>query len=270
MLVDTLSRIALCLEYDGSVFEGWQSQSHGRTAQDQVDRAISAIAGHTVVTSCAGRTDTGVHATVQVVHFDTDSRRPLSAWVRGVNSNLGPSVAVRSAHAVDDRFHARFSAYRRHYRYFLLNRPVRPALLSGRVGWFHTPLDVGRMADAVTALVGDHDFSAFRAARCQGRTPIRRMHHAAVERCGDFLVFDFAANGFLHHMVRNLVGALVYIGRGSKEPGWMADLLQQRDRRAAAPTFPADGLYLCGIEYPPHWPLPDDGRIICRPQIPLV
>lgn len=263
-------RIALGVEYAGDAFEGWQSQAHGRTVQDVLERALAAIAGTAVKTHCAGRTDTGVHATAQVVHFDCAERRPLSAWVRGVNSNLPATVAVRWAHEVGDDFHARFCARARRYRYLLINDAVRPALLAGRVGWFHLPLNVDAMARGAEYLPGEHDFSAFRAASCQAHSPVRTLRVARVERHGGMVVFDFEANGFLHHMVRNLVGALVYVGKGAQDPGWMAELLAARDRRAAAPTFSAAGLYLCGVEYPANWSLPGDGRIIALPQIPLL
>lgn len=263
-------RIAIGVEYAGNAFQGWQSQAHGCTVQDHLERAIGAIAGHPVRLHCAGRTDTGVHSTAQVAHFDTDSVRALSAWVRGVNRHLSLPVTVRWAVETDDSFHARFSAYGRRYRYVLHNIRTRPALLAGRVGWFHLPLDESAMDRAAGLLVGRHDFSAFRAAGCQSKTPVRYMHSASVSRDGEFLLFDFHANGFLHHMVRNLVGALLYVGKGSHPPEWMAEVLVAQERRLAAPTFPADGLYLCGVDYPPNWPLPDDGRIIAVPRLPLI
>jgi tRNA pseudouridine38-40 synthase len=263
-------RIALGVEYAGDAFEGWQSQSHGRTVQDHLEAAIGAIAGHPARLHCAGRTDAGVHATCQVVHFDTSSERRLSAWIRGVNGRLCASVAVRWAVVVDDTFHARYLAIARRYRYVLHTAEVRPALLARRVGWFHLPLDVDAMADAAALLVGQHDFTSFRAAGCQSRTPVRLMHSAAVARDGEFIVFDFHANGFLHHMVRNLVGALVYVGKGAHRPEWIGELLAARERRRGAPTFAADGLYLCGVDYPRRWPLPGDGRIIAVPRFPLV
>lgn len=263
-------RVALGVEYAGDAFEGWQSQRHGRTVQDHLEGAISAIAGHPVRLHCAGRTDAGVHATAQVVHFDTSSTRPQTSWVRGVNSCLRSPVVVRWAAVVDDEFHARFSAMARRYRYILHNAPVKPALLARRVGWYHGPLDEVRMAEAASHLLGRHDFSAFRAAGCQAKSPLKIMHEARVRRDGDYLVFDFHANAFLHHMVRNLVGGLVYVGKGNFAPDWMGELLVNGDRRLAAPTFPADGLYLCGVDYPSRWPLPGDGRIIAMPRIPLV
>ncbi len=265
-----MSRIALGIEYAGDAFEGWQTQPHGRTVQDAVTRALGTIAGEPVSVVCAGRTDTGVHATTQIAHFDPPVSRPLSAWVRGTNSHLPSSVAVRWACPVDDSFHARFSATARHYRYVLFNAPVRPALLAGRVGWFHLPLDGARMIEAAQSLVGTHDFSAFRAAACQAKSPVRSVRHARVSRQGDFWLFDFCADAFLHHMIRNLVGALVYVGKGKHPPAWVAELLAHKDRSKAAPTFAPDGLYLCGVEYPARWSLPQGGRIICPPQLPTV
>ncbi len=263
-------RIAMGVEYAGDAFEGWQSQRHGRTVQDHLEAAIGMIAGHGVRLHCAGRTDAGVHATAQVVHFDTSSVRAVSSWIRGVNSRLSVPVAVRWAVEVDDAFHARFSAAARRYRYILHNHPVRPALLRGRAGWFHVPLDEEPMKEAVACMEGRHDFSAFRAAGCQAKTPVKIMHQACVQRLGEYLIFDFHANAFLHHMVRNLVGALVYVGKGHYPPEWVAELLATGNRSLGAPTFPADGLYLCGVDYPDRWPLPGEGRIIAMPRIPLV
>ena len=253
-------RIALGIEYCGTLFRGWQSQAGGRTVQDALEAALAAIAGQRVGTLCAGRTDAGVHATGQVVHFDTEVERPLTAWVRGVNSNLPDGVAVRWAQPVPDEFHARFSARGRRYRYLLLNRPQRPGLWQGRVGWFHLPLDVAAMQEACGRLLGEHDFSAFRAAECQAKSPVKVMSKAAVRRCGDVIAFDFEASAFLHHMVRNLVGTLVYIGKGTQQPAWVDGLLQARDRQQAAPTFSPDGLYFRGPIYEAQWGLPDDSN----------
>lgn len=250
-------RLALGIEYCGTAFRGWQSQAAGATVQDALQAALARIAGTPVGVICAGRTDAGVHATHQVVHFDSDVDRPLSAWVRGVNSHLPDGVAVRWAQPVDGEFHARFSARGRRYRYLLLNRPQRPGLWQGRVGWFHLPLDVTAMQSAAVHLLGEHDFSAFRAADCQAKTPIKTLWRADVRQRGNLLVFDFEASAFLHHMVRNLVGTLVYIGKGAQSPEWVADLLTQRDRKLAAPTFSPHGLYFRGPIYEPHWGLPD-------------
>lgn len=261
-------RLALGVEYCGFGFEGWQSQPHGRTVQDVLESAVAKIAAEPVAITCAGRTDTGVHAAVQVVHFDTSVERPLTAWVRGVNTYLPANIAVTWVREVDTRFHARFSALSRRYRYILLNRPVRTALLSGRAGWYHAQLDVERMAEAASLLVGTHDFSAFRAAQCQAATPVRDLRLAQVLRRGEWVVFDFEANAFLHHMIRNLVGALVYVGKGAHSPEWVGELLQRRDRRLSPPTFAPDGLYLAGVEYPDDWNLPDRGRIIAPLFLP--
>ncbi|GAA5161352.1 tRNA pseudouridine(38-40) synthase TruA [Viridibacterium curvum] len=262
-----MARIVLSIEYDGSAFEGWQSQPHGRTVQDVLQAAVREIAGHEVVLHCAGRTDTGVHATTQIAHFDTDAARPLSAWVRGVNAHLPHAVSVHWSQEVDEDFHARFSAEARRYRYVLLNQPVRPAVLAGRVGWHHAPLDLAAMQAACAAIIGTHDFSAFRAASCQANTPVRLMHLARVGRQGNCLHFDFAANGFLHHMVRNLVGALLHVGKGEAAPDFMRELLRQADRRLSPPTFAPDGLYLCGIRYPESHGLPARGQLFVPPAI---
>jgi len=249
-------RIALGVEYDGSAFHGWQIQPQGNTVQDALQAALAQIAGQPVDVVCAGRTDAGVHATGQVVHFEASVNRPLTAWVRGVNTFLPATVSVRWAHPVADSFHARFSAYGRCYRYLLLNRPQRPGVGHGRVGWYHHPLDVEVMQLAAAKLVGEHDFSSFRAADCQAKTPVKLMRRAEVRRVGELIVFDFEASAFLHHMVRNLVGSLVYIGQGKHPPEWMGQLLKNADRRLAAPTFSAAGLYLVGVNYEAHWGLP--------------
>ena len=255
-------RIALSLEYDGSAFHGWQSQPGGETVQDVLETALSAVAGEPIKTFAAGRTDAGVHALAQVVHFDSGVDRPLSAWIRGTNAHLPATVAVRWAQPVSEAFHARFSACARRYRYVLFNSAVRPALLSGKVGWCHDPLDAVAMASGTRYLLGEHDFSAFRAAECQAKTPVKTLYSAAVSRQGDYLLFDFHANAFLHHMVRNIVGALVYVGKGAHPPEWIDALLANRDRTRAAPTFAAAGLYFAGADYPHEWRIPEEARII--------
>lgn len=260
-------RVALCIEYDGHGFNGWQSQREGHTVQDALEKALSDVAAEKIRVICAGRTDAGVHATAQVVHFDCDANRPLSAWVRGTNARLAERVAVRWAQAVPDDFHARFAARSRSYRYLLLNRGERPGLLAGRVGWTHKPLDVEVMRAAAVSLVGEHDFSTFRAAECQAKSPVRTLHRLGVERHGDLVVFDFHANAFLHHMVRNIVGALVYVGVGRQPVSWLAEVLAARNRGLSAPTFSADGLYLTGVEYESHWGLPQGGRIMSYPTL---
>jgi tRNA pseudouridine38-40 synthase len=248
-------RIALTLEYDGSGFCGWQSQAGGGAVQDALESALSLVADAPIRVACAGRTDAGVHAIGQVVHFDTAALRPDTAWVRGVNSHLPASVAVRWAQSVPDDFHARFSATGRRYRYVLLNRGERPGLMAKRVGWFHRPLDADAMQAAAGLLLGEHDFSAFRAVECQAKSPVKTLRRADVTRHGDLLVFDFEASAFLHHMVRNIVGALVYIGKGAHPPEWVGELLAGRDRARAAPTFEACGLYFAGVDYDPVWQL---------------
>lgn len=243
-------RIALGLEYDGSRFHGWQTQCDRSGAQDALEDALASVAGCTVRTTCAGRTDAGVHATSQVVHFDAPHPRPLSAWTRGVNALLPAPMSVTWARVVAAGFHARFHALERTYRYVLLPRPERPGILHGRVGWWHGQLDVDSMRAAARSVLGVHDFSAFRAAQCQARSPVRDLRRLDVAQEGPFVVFDVAANAFLHHMVRNLVGSLVYVGAGRQPPDWLARLLAGRDRTAAAPTFAPDGLYLTSVAYP--------------------
>lgn len=206
--------------------------------------------------TAAGRTDRGVHARAQVVHFDTDVRRPDSAWVRGVNALLPDSVAVLWSKETPDDFHARYSAVSRTYRYELLNRPVRPALEATRVGWFHLPLNVENMKAAAALLVGEHDFSAFRSSECQAKTPVRTLHALEVQRRAERIDFVLRANAFLHHMVRNIVGALVYVGKGKHPPQWVREVLLSKERSKAAPTFGPEGLYLEKIEYDARWGLP--------------
>jgi tRNA pseudouridine38-40 synthase len=260
--VTAVERIALGVEYCGSGFSGWQTQPHGNTVQDALETALRRIAGHPLRTLCAGRTDVGVHALMQVVHFDCPVERPISAWVRGVNSWLPDRVAVRWAKRVDGEFHARFSAEARHYRYVLFNHALRPALASGRAGWYHRPLEVAPMRKAAQLLVGERDFSSFRAAECQAKTPIKQLQRAEIERHGDYVVFDFRATAFLHHMVRNMVGALVAVGNGGKPAEWMSEVLASKDRSAAPPTFPPAGLYFVGAHYAERWHLPEATRII--------
>ncbi len=262
-------RIALGLEYDGAGFSGWQSQPGGNTVQDVLETALAAVAGMPVSVICAGRTDAGVHATAQVVHFEVPVERPAMAWVRGTNAHLPPAVAVRWAAPVGDDFHARFAARARSYRYVLLNRPERPGLMAGKVGWCHRPLDLAAMQAATACLIGEHDFSSFRASGCQSKTPVKSLYRFAISRQGDLLIFDCCANAFLHHMVRNLVGALVYVGMGRKTLADFAALLAGRDRRLGAPTYAPDGLYLMGVDYGDRWALPQQGRIMAVPQLPV-
>lgn len=249
-------RIALGVEYDGSAYCGWQSQPDMRNVQDTLQTALGAIACEPVSVHAAGRTDTGVHALEQVVHFDAAVERPLSAWVRGVNALLPKSIAVLWAHEVPEEFHARFSAQARSYQYVLINRPSRSAVHYGKMGWFHAPLDVAKMREAARYLLGEHDFSAFRAAECQAKSPVKNLMQLDITRHGDTIIFDLAAGAFLHHMVRNIVGCLVYVGKGKHPPEWIRNVLEGRDRRRAAPTFAPDGLYLRHIAYDTKWGLP--------------
>jgi len=249
-------RIVLGVEYDGSAFCGWQTQPQACGVQDALDRALTEVSGERIVTVCAGRTDTGVHALAQVVHFDTTAQRPLSAWIRGANALLPEGMAVNWSMQVAEKFHARFSATGRRYVYWLLNRPQRPGLLHKRVGWFHQTLDIDAMRRAVPCLIGEHDFSAFRAAECQAKTPVKVLRELNISRRGEMIRFEFAADAFLQHMVRNIVGSLVYIGAGRQPSGWLDELMQGRDRTRAAPTFSPAGLYLAAVEYDAVWALP--------------
>jgi len=249
-------RIALGIEYDGYPFCGWQSQAEGRTVQDTLQAALSQIAGEPISIVAAGRTDTGVHAIEQVVHFDTKAVRPLTAWVRGVNALLPESVAVRWSHPVSDEFHARFSAHGRSYRYLLVNSATRPAIHAGKVGWYHVPLDLVSMLAASEYLLGEHDFSALRAAQCQAKSPVKYVSKLSIARQAEMLIFNVEADAFLHHMVRNIVGCLVYIGKGKYPPVWLAEVLASRKRSEAAPTFSPNGLYLRRIKYEAKWGLP--------------
>lgn len=258
-------RIALGLEYDGHAFCGWQSQASGCGAQDALETALARMIGRSVRTSAAGRTDAGVHALSQVAHFDTDVIRPQNAWVRGVNAFLPSSIRVHWAQAVNTEFHARFSAERRSYQYWLQISPVAPAVLSGKVGWYHRQLEIDAMRAAATMLLGEHDFSAFRAAECQAKSPVKTLYQADIHQHGDFILFEFCASAFLHHMVRNLVGSLIYVGNGNYSPVMFGELLQQQDRSRTAPTFMPDGLYLTGVHYDARWRLP----VCARTLIPV-
>ena len=258
-----MTRIALGVQYIGTGWNGYQKQPERNTVQDRLEMALEKFACTPLATTCAGRTDTGVHAIEQVVHFDTDLVRPTQAWVRGVNTFLPDSIVVRWAKEVplgEDglEFHARFSARSRTYHYVLYNHPTPSALLSNRAGWMFRPLDVERMIDAARHLIGTHDFSAFRASSCQAKTPVKDMHEVRIERHGDIIVFTLRASAFLHHMVRNIVGSLVYVGLGRQEPDWMHEVLESRSRDVAAPTFMPDGLYFAKIEYDPSWKLPQE------------
>lgn len=251
-----LQRVALGIEYDGSRYYGWQRQHNVPSVQAEVERALSQIASEPITVFCAGRTDAGVHATGQVIHFDTRVARPLAAWTMGVNTHLPPDISVRWAQTVPTDFHARFSATARRYRYLIYNHRYRPAVLAHGVTHYHKPLDAQRMHRAAQALLGEHDFSAFRAVQCQSRTPWRCVKHLKVERLGAYIIVDIKANAFVHHMVRNIVGSLLEVGCGQQPEHWMAELLAGRDRTRAAATARAEGLYLVAVDYPPAFDLP--------------
>ena len=251
-----MARIALGIEYDGSAYSGWQLQSHARSVQGELQRALSSIANHDVQLTAAGRTDAGVHAVMQVAHFDTRAVRPEQGWVRGGSTGSAPDVTILWARPVPDAFHARFDAISRRYLYRILNRPARPALERSRACWMRRPLDAAAMHAAAQALVGEHDFSAFRAAECQSSTPVRRLIAIAVERRDDVVEISVRANAFLHHMVRNIAGTLLAVGTGDRPVEWVAGVLVGRDRTLAGITAPPQGLYFAGVEYPPALGLP--------------
>jgi len=251
-----MPRFAAGLEYDGRAYSGWQSQPGLNTVQDAVQRAIARVADAPVECTCAGRTDAGVHALEQVVHFDSDAARSERAWRLGANTYLPQDVSVAWVREVPGHFHARYAALARSYRYFIFNRDSRPALAAGRATWERRPLDAGRMHAAAQALLGEHDFSAFRAIECQAKSPLRRVASIAVARQGDWVRIDITANAFLHHMVRNIAGLLLTIGHGESPPERVATVLATRDRRQNAATAPPDGLYLAAVRYPPEFGLP--------------
>ncbi len=251
-------RLAAGVEYDGSHFAGWQRQKDQkvRFVQEVLEEALSRVADRPVQVVCAGRTDTGVHATAQVVHFETTACRPERSWLLGTNVNLPGDVCLRWVQPVAEDFHARFSATARRYRYIIDNRPVRPAILRGRVTWWRAPLDEARMVEAARALVGEHDFTSYRSVACQAKNPVREIRSLEVSRQGDFIYIDVEANAFLHHMVRNIAGVLMAIGEGERPVQWAAELLEVRDRTRGGVTAPAAGLYLVAVRYPERFGLP--------------
>lgn len=256
-------RLAAGLEYDGSRFLGWQVQAREPTVQSCVERALGKVASHPVSVTASGRTDTGVHALEQVIHFDTDAEREARSWVLGMNSNLPDGVSGLWVQAVNDEFHARFSAFSRRYRYVILNRQSRPALDLGRATWCRRPLDAAAMNEAAQALRGEHDFTSFRASACQARHPVREIHEISVRRQGVFVILDIVANAFLYHMVRNIAGSLMAVGTGEAEAGWIRDVLEAHSREAAGVTAASDGLYFVKATYPDRFGLP--GRIRAFP-----
>jgi len=251
-------RVALAVSYDGSAYSGWQSQRKPAvaTVQDELEKALGLIANQPIRVQCAGRTDAGVHASEQIVHFDSPVDRPERAYVMGVNTNLPSNVAVHWARVVDPSFNARFSATARRYRYIILNTPARPAILGSGLTWVNKPLDSAVMHRAAQALLGEQDFTSYRASSCQSRTPMRNVHRVDVSRRGDLIVIDIEANAFLHHMVRNIAGVLIEIGAGLKAQQWAGDVLAARDRSQGAATAAPHGLYLVYVSYPDNYALP--------------
>ncbi len=250
-------RLALGISYHGQAYEGWQSQLSGRTVQDRLEAALGQFTGQRVSTVCAGRTDAGVHGLMQVVHLDTDLQREEFSWVRGTNRFLPLDIAVEWASPVPDAFHSRASAIARRYSYIVLESAVRPSIDAGRVGWVYRPLDAHAMRQAALQLLGEHDFTSFRASGCQARSPVKTLDQVEITRRGAYWRFDFQGNAFLHHMIRNVMGCLLQVGQGHQPASWIGEVLRARDRDAAAPTFSAAGLYFRGPLYDAHWRLPD-------------
>ncbi len=256
-LAPTRVRLALGVSYNGQAYQGWQSQTSRQTVQDQVEAALSKLALQKISTLCAGRTDAGVHALMQVIHFDTTARRLPVSWVRGTNAYLPRDIGVEWAVEVPARFHCRASALSRRYAYAVVESAVRPSVDAGRVGWVMRPLALEPMQQACSYLLGEHDFTSFRAAGCQALSPVKSIVHIGMSRRGAYWRFEFEANAFLHHMIRNIMGCLLVIGQGKQAPEWIQEVLEARDRKTAAPTFSPDGLYFLGPRYDPVWGLPD-------------
>jgi len=255
-----MARIALGIEYDGSAYSGWQQQAHARSVQAELQRTLSGVAAHEVTLTAAGRTDAGVHALMQVAHFDTSASRPEHAWSLGATAESAADVTVLWARQVPEHFHARHGARSRTYVYRILNRPMRPALDRLRLCWVRRPVDAAAMHAAAQSLLGEHDFSSFRAAECQSSTPMRRVQGLSVERAGEIVEITVRANAFLHHMVRNIAGSLILVGAGDRPAGWLADTLAARDRTRGGPTAPPQGLYFAGVEYDDEFGLPCQAR----------
>jgi tRNA pseudouridine38-40 synthase len=249
-------RIALGVEYAGNHFHGWQSQTGAPCVQIFVEKALSAVANHPLTVTAAGRTDSGVHATAQVIHIDTTAQREMRSWVHGANANLPNGISLLWAKPVDESFHARFSAQARHYRYIIFNRCIRPSVFATKVTWEYRHLDSARMQESANYLIGEHDFTAFRAVACQAKNPVRTISRLNIVRIGEYVIIDVSANAFLYHMVRNIAGMLIAVGCGKKSPDWAKCVLESRNRKIAGKTAPASGLYLCGVDYPPHYDFP--------------
>ena len=252
-----MDRVAVGIEYRGSAFAGWQTQEGLRTVQAEAEKALGEVAAHKINLICAGRTDAGVHAREQVAHFETNALRTMRAWTLGANTNLPPDISVTWALPVPAHFHARYSAEARTYRYLIFNRRVRSALVGGSAATIFQPLDCDRMSAAAPLLLGKHDFSAFRSLQCQSHSPIRRLTRLTVERTGDWLTIEASANAFLHHMMRNIAGLLIAVGKGEHQPAWATEVLESRNRTQCAATAHADGLYLWHVTYPAAFRLPN-------------
>ncbi len=252
-------RIALGISYNGRAYQGWQSQLSGQTVQDQLEKALSQLAARPISTLCSGRTDAGVHALMQVTHFDTTAVRREISWVRGTNALLPRDISVEWAREVPAAFHCRANALSRRYAYVLYQSAVRPSVDYGRVGWVMASLDLERMRTGAQHLIGEHDFSSFRASQCQALSPVKQMHSITITQRGPYLRFEFEANAFLHHMIRNIMGCLIAVGVGKHRADWVLEVLHARERRHAAPTFSPDGLYFLGPRYDPQWGLPERG-----------
>ena len=250
-------RLALGISYNGQGYQGWQSQLSRQTVQDKLELALGKFTAQRVSTLCAGRTDAGVHGLMQVVHFDTLLERATSSWVRGTNALLPRDIAVEWAQVVPLEFHCRASAISRRYAYIVMESPVRPSVDAGRVGWVFKPLDLGAMQEAAKHLLGEQDFSSFRAAACQALSPVKTLQRIDISQRGAYWRFEFEANAFLHHMIRNIMGCLITVGQGKQAPQWVKHVMLECDRDAAAPTFSPDGLYFLGPRYAPHWGLPE-------------
>ncbi|MDD2924148.1 tRNA pseudouridine(38-40) synthase TruA [Rhodoferax sp.] len=255
-------RLALGISYNGLAYQGWQSQPSGQTVQDKLEKALGEFSAQHVSTLCAGRTDAGVHGLMQVVHFDTSLDRAEASWVRGPNALLPHDIAVQWARSVPAKFHCRASALSRRYAYILLDSPVRPSIDTGRVGWVYKPLDLQRMQQAAGYLLGEHDFTSFRASACQALSPVKNLMRLDITRWGVYWRFEFEANAFLHHMIRNIMGCLIMVGDGRRSPEWVRGVLAACDRDAAAPTFSPHGLYFLGPRYAPIWGLPDHPSLL--------
>ncbi len=249
-------RVAMGVEYDGTAYHGWQMQDDVVTVQQRLEEALSKVANHPVIVHCAGRTDTGVHGLGQVIHFDSNAVRTPRNWILGCNVNLPHDINISWAQPVSGEFHARFSAVSRSYRYIILNRMTRSAIWRDRAVWIHRPLDEERMAEAARFLVGTHDFSSYRALGCQAKSPVRTVTELSVRRDGDQITIEISADGFLHHMVRNIAGVLMAIGEGDRPVEWAQEVLEYRDRTLGGVTAPPQGLYLLRVGYPEHFKLP--------------